>query len=227
MKYKNAHREGAQNPIFHTETRQCNQLHTSQQLYPRWTVERIERAVTGDRELLTRLFDDIVPVIVGTARVALRRFGVPYSGDFRVEEGDVVTEVATRLLAHGGRELRRWDPERGKTLFGFVRLVTSRYVATLMGRVNRKCSVLTGFDDAYVAAQPGSNSRIEVVQLLRQVDERLAVCASPRDQQMFRLWSQGWKACEIGTLLGMKENSVARQLGRLRQRLQRWSHAYA
>ncbi len=199
-------------------------LRTEQKGISQWSVCCIARAVGGDRVLLTQLFDELIPVIRFAARAQLRRFGVPM-GDVRLEEGDVVTEVTTRLLEHNARELRRWDPQRGKSLKGFIRMLTTRHISSLVYRANRKCSPLLAYDDTSGSASQTSHSRSEASQLLRQVSEHIALCVSARDCKMFSLWSEGWKAHEIGRELGMKENSVTRQLGRIRKRVQQWSHA--
>jgi len=152
-------------------------------------------------------------------------------GDTRIEEGDVITEVAAKLLDHDARELRRWDPARGKTLKGFIRMVTQRHVTTLIYQANRRAypvSEFTDFDEKLVVSTVDSEQlqNPEKVQFLREVGAHLVASASPRDRQMFRLWLEGWRSKEIGNLLEMKENSVTRQLGRLRDRLRQWSVAF-
>jgi len=52
--------------------------------------------------------------------------------DPRQDVRDLVQETLVSLFEHDGRELRRWDPERGRSLTSFVRLVARRRVARIL-----------------------------------------------------------------------------------------------
>nr|WP_255216188.1 sigma-70 family RNA polymerase sigma factor [Pseudenhygromyxa sp. WMMC2535] len=58
--------------------------------------------------------------------------------DPRQEVRDFTQEVFVQLLSQGGKTLRSWDPERGRSLESFVRLVARRQVAAILrsGRRN-------------------------------------------------------------------------------------------
>ncbi|MGB1277068.1 MAG: sigma-70 family RNA polymerase sigma factor, partial [Nannocystaceae bacterium] len=196
-----------------------------------WTYERVQRAANGDRRLRKYLFRQLVPIIRDAASWQLGRLRIPKIGDTRIEQDDVITEVAAKLLEHDARVLRRWDPARGKTLKGFIRMVTQRHVLTLIYRANRRAFPVSEFTDIdeKLAARPSEPDQLqdpEKVQLLREVGDHLLASVSPRDRQMFELWLEGWRSKEIGRLLDLKENTVTRQLGRLRDRLRQWSVAF-
>lgn len=98
------------------------------------TPEQIDRACRGERRALAELVDELIPVIKVEVAVALRRRASAVGRDARQDIEDFVQDVLVHLLADQGRVLRRWNPERGRSLASFVRLVARHRVArTLEG----------------------------------------------------------------------------------------------
>ncbi len=97
------------------------------------SLESLLHAALGDdsgargrlaRELVLVLQQELAHVLANRARGTGR--------DPRQELKDLVQEVLITLFEHDLRELRRWDPERGRNLQGFVRLVARRRARRVM-----------------------------------------------------------------------------------------------
>ncbi len=89
-------------------------------------------ALAGDRPALAALARDLLPVIRLEVRAALHRRARLHQRDPEQDLADFVQEVWVVLLVDHGRLLRRWDPQRGHTLPGFVRLVARQRVAQIL-----------------------------------------------------------------------------------------------
>lgn len=97
-------------------------------------IELTKRALEGDRaaqrELATRLLDGVQREVAQ----CLLRFAGASRRDPRQEVRDLVQDVLVSLFVNDAKELRRWDPDRGRTLDSFVRLVARRRVARVLGQ---------------------------------------------------------------------------------------------
>jgi RNA polymerase sigma factor (sigma-70 family) len=89
----------------------------------------IHHACQGERRALAKLVDELLPVIKVEVVVALHRRASAVGRDASQDVDDFVQDVLVHLLAQDGRVLRRWDPQRGRSLASFVRLVTRHRVA--------------------------------------------------------------------------------------------------
>lgn len=69
---------------------------------------------------------------------ALGRLARPEARDPKQEVRDLVHEVLLGLFEDDGKALRRWDPERGRSLESFVQLIARRRVPRMLsgGRGN-------------------------------------------------------------------------------------------
>lgn len=97
--------------------------------------ERLVQAALGGaanarRELAGRLLDTIQREV----SFVLRRRALARHRDPRQEVRDLVQDVLISLFERDGHELRRWDPQRGRSLDSFVRLVARRKVARILGQ---------------------------------------------------------------------------------------------
>lgn len=80
------------------------------------------------------LADGLLDSLQREVAISLAR-NVGASGrDPRQEVRDLVHDVLVSLFEHDGRELRRWDPARGRSLDSFVRLVARRRVARVLSQ---------------------------------------------------------------------------------------------
>jgi RNA polymerase sigma factor (sigma-70 family) len=95
----------------------------------------IGAALAGDREAIRRLTGRLRPVVHAEVAHLLLRRGPRHAAQARQEVEDLVQEVFARLWADNGERLRRWAPERGRSLDSWVRLVArSRALDLLRSR---------------------------------------------------------------------------------------------
>ncbi|HVI02635.1 MAG TPA: sigma-70 family RNA polymerase sigma factor [Enhygromyxa sp.] len=175
----------------------------------------VESALAGlagaRRELAGRLLD----VVQREVAFVLRRAVVGQGRDPRQEVRDLVQEVLVSLFEHDGRELRRWDPARGRSLDSFVRLVARRKAARILGQ--RKGNP---WADQPVDPQAIDDDELdaEADALLRQLEQReelgsvldaLYARMSDRDFQLFDLlFVEERDPAEVADALNMTRGAV-------------------
>ena len=86
----------------------------------------MEEALSGGTAPRRRLAERLLDAIQREVAIALHRLAAQRGRDPRQEVQDLVQEVLVSLFEHDARELRRWDPTRGRSLESFVRLVARR-----------------------------------------------------------------------------------------------------
>ncbi|MFO7568106.1 MAG: hypothetical protein R6X02_36030 [Enhygromyxa sp.] len=106
----------------------CDRADEDRRLSP----QDVARALDGDRRAMQALVSRLLPVVQTEVGYALLRGARVESRDPRQEVRDFVQEVFVVLLAKGGKTLRAWDPERGRSLDSYVRLVARRQVAAIL-----------------------------------------------------------------------------------------------
>ncbi|HVH99787.1 MAG TPA: hypothetical protein VM869_13790 [Enhygromyxa sp.] len=92
----------------------------------------VARALEGDRHAMQALVSRLLPIVQTEVGYALLRGARVESRDHRQEIRDFVQDVFVSLLAKDGKTLRAWDPERGRSLDSYVRLVARRQVAATL-----------------------------------------------------------------------------------------------
>lgn len=152
--------------------------------------ELVRRVVHGDVAATRALVSRLLPVVAREVGYSLLRRAAATRRDPRQEQHDLVQDVLIVLLANNGRELARWDPQRGRSLDSFVQLITRRRVArTFAGGRNNPWSDepmapedLEHHDDdsRELAALEARN---ELGGLLQRLHEHM----SPRDAELFEL----------------------------------------
>jgi len=95
---------------------------------------RVGRALAGDHAARRELTNALLDSIQREVAIALVRAAGASGRDPRQELRDLVHDVLICLWEHDGRELRRWDPTRGRSLDSFVRLVARRRVARILSQ---------------------------------------------------------------------------------------------
>lgn len=155
---------------------------------------QVARALDGDHQAMQVLVEGLLPVVQTEVGYALVHGARIESRDPRQEVRDFVQEVFVQLLAKRGKVLRSWDPERGRSLDSFVRLVARRQVAAILrsGRrspwadkpvaadeLERERELIVS--DAATVARVESAEQLE--RLLARLDERL----DERGMLLFRM----------------------------------------
>ena len=94
--------------------------------------DELQATLIGDQPRLANLMDELRPSVQREVASSLRLHAQQAGRDAHQEVADFVQEVFIGLLADDARVLRTWDPDRGRTLPSFVRLVARRHVARVM-----------------------------------------------------------------------------------------------
>jgi len=181
----------------------------------------VRRALEGDRATRRALAERLLDPIQREVTIALLRAASGTGQDARQEVRDLVQDVLVTLFEHGGRELRRWEPQRGRNLESFVRLIARR-------RVARVLSQRRGHPWALVLIDPDPEDTTEVdpdlVQQLERRDRLGAVWAAlqarmdARDHELFDLlFVQEQEPGAVADALGMTRGAVNAWCYRMRK----------
>ncbi|HET6583665.1 MAG TPA: sigma-70 family RNA polymerase sigma factor, partial [Nannocystaceae bacterium] len=119
----------------------------------------------------------------------LVRLAAAQHRDPRQDAGDLVHEVVVLLLASGGRELRRWDPQRGRSLESYVRLLARRKVTRLLRQRRGNPWACAATDPTAIEADDdgAGEQQLETCSELRRVLAALDPHMSARDHMLFRM----------------------------------------
>lgn len=178
----------------------------------------VERALTGDRTAQRRLAARLLDAIHREVACVLTRHANPLARDPRQEVLDLVQDVLVVLFAHDGRELRRWDPERGRTLESFVRLVARRRVARVLGQRRGNPCALHLVEVTQDDLDDELEVRVERRDELELVLDGVYAHLDEHDAELFELaFVDELDADEIGRRMGMTAGAVNAWRYRLRK----------
>lgn len=163
------------------------------------------------RELASRLVD----VVQREVAFVLRRMVGSQGRDPRQEVRDLVQEVLISLFEHDGRELRRWDPARGRSLDSFVRLVARRKAARIFAQrkgnpwADQHIDPQTIEDDELDAHANAAVHQLEQRDELGSVLVALYAHMNDRDLQLFDLlFVEERDPAEVAEALDMTRGAV-------------------
>ena len=125
----------------------------------------------------------LLPVIKVEVGVALVRRALPRRRDPRQEIEDLAHDVVLYLLADGGHLLRMWDPDRGRSLASFVRLITRQRVARIV--LGHRGDVWSEPAIEVIEAQRGDRV-LESREELRTLLERVRAQLNERGLELFQ-----------------------------------------
>ncbi len=157
------------------------------------TPEQVCQALDGNRSALRALVDEILPVVRVEVGVALTRRAAASRRDPRQEIDDFTQEVLVYLLKNQGKLLRTWDPERGRSLKSFVRLLTRQRVSRILQGFkgnpwSHDPTEPSDFDSTALGEPPKSQARqLESREELRMLLERLRARLNDRGLFLFQL----------------------------------------
>lgn len=174
---------------------------------------QVQQALDGDRAALAELVRTLLPVIKVEVGVALVRRALPQRRDPRQDVDDFTQEVLLYLLADGGRLLRLWDPERGRSLASFVRLIARQRVARVLHghRGNPWSDEPMALDELEPAMPEVSRDErvLESREELRSLLERLRAHLSERGLFLFEeIYVQQRPIAEVARDFGMTREAV-------------------
>lgn len=189
------------------------------------TREDVQRALESDRNALTKLVNELIPVIRVEVGVALLRRARSRGRDPRQDLDDFSQSILLYLLNNDGKLLRQWDPERGRSLASFVRLIARQRVSrTLQGHKGNPWSdeptELADFEK--LSPEPTRDDQIlESRDQLRVLMEQLRARLSERGLLLFQMiYVEQRSIAEVAKTVGMSRgaldawNSRTRKLAR-------------
>lgn len=152
----------------------------------------VSDALGGDRAAQRQLADRLLDTIQREVVFVLRRRASPVGRDPRQEARDLVHDVLVALFERDAQELRRWDPERGRSLDSFVCLVARRRVARVLGQRRGNPWSDNPTEPGILAQSLESNDasltgRLESREQLQRVLDALLGQMSDRDVELFEL----------------------------------------
>lgn len=140
------------------------------------------------------LVSRLLPVVQTEVGFALLRGARVESRDPRQEVRDFVQEVFVSLLAKDGKTLRAWDPERGRSLDSYVRLIARRQVAAILrsGKKNPWADKPVAGDELErelpdTHQSTATAAKVESAEQLDRVLERLRERLDDRGLLLFRM----------------------------------------
>ncbi len=174
--------------------------------------ELLARALAGERAAQRELADRLITPIHREVAMALGRATQGTGVDPRQEVLDLVQDVLVLLFEHDARELRRWDPSRGRNLHSYVRLLARRRVARVLSQRRGNPYALVLVADAIDeggAEEAGPLLQLEQRDLLDQVLQALYAQMDERDHELFDLlFVQERDPAEVASLLGSTRGAI-------------------
>jgi RNA polymerase sigma factor (sigma-70 family) len=175
----------------------------------------VRRALAGERAARRELADSLLDSIQREVVICLVRLAGASGRDPRQEVRDLVHEVLVSLWEHDGRELRRWDPARGRSLDSFVRLVARRRVARILSQGRGNPWALQSVDAPGV--EPDETALVRRLEQREQLDALLVALharMNERDHELF----------ELLFVQQVDPEAVAGQLGMTRGAVNAWCY---
>lgn len=148
----------------------------------------LDAALDGDPEAMRRLVTMLRPVVQAEVAWTLTQRAPHGRGrDPQQEVQDLVQEVFVALLERDHRRLRSWDPERGRSLKSFVRLLARhRVVAVLRSRPRSPWTEEpAAANDLPTPAEPGHGDRVAARVAVQQVLGHVSTTMPARSAQIF------------------------------------------
>jgi RNA polymerase sigma factor (sigma-70 family) len=185
----------------------------------------IDRALAGDRKAVDALVRTLRPVIQAEVGFALLPICRSQGRDVRQDTLDLVQGVLMSLLADDGKQLRRWDPARGRSLESFVRLIARRHVAGVVRSKRRSPYAELPWPDETLDLQPGGGPDLEHrIEARERLDRMLDHVRERLDERGLLLFELLYveersieEACEA---TGMTRDAVYAWRSRLKRQLE-------
>lgn len=148
-------------------------------------------ALAGQPQARRVLAGRLIGTIQREVVAVLRRAAVVHARDPKQEVQELTQDVLVALFESDGQELRRWDPQRGRNLDSFVRLVARRRVARILGQRRGNPWADEPRDPQLSDAEDHDDvdllRRLEERSMLDRVLDHIYAHASTRDLELFQL----------------------------------------
>lgn len=179
------------------------------------------RALAGDHAARRAVADRLIEPIQREVAIALVRAAAGSGHDARQEVRDLVQDVLLLLFEHDARELRRWDPTRGRSLESFARLIARRRVARVLGQRRGNPWALLLVDTEAEGDQEGDAQLVSRLEQRNQLDAVLLALQArmdDRDHELFELlFVDERDPAEVATLVGISRGAVNAWCYRMRK----------
>jgi RNA polymerase sigma factor (sigma-70 family) len=178
---------------------------------------RLRAVMKGQPDAVAEFIRTYGPALRG----AIRRI---ISGPLRAQEEDVMQEILLGLIQDGGRVLRQWDPEGGRSLRTFLVVFAQRRTYDWLRKQQRAGRERPTEDDALVRRADGAvgAEQPEVPEWLALVYDRFCAECSEEDQrilEMYYLEDRG--IAEIAAAMGMTVAAVYQRRHRIKERMKK------
>ena len=176
-------------------------------------------AIEGDAEATRRLIKTLLPAVRGCVRARLQ--SVQRGDDIGRAVEDLCQEVFLQIFAQDAAVLRRWMPDKGLSLSGFVALVADRLTISELRRRRPTDGARAWEDELGACADPCRSPEdwLHSQQCLSLLRAALLERLSPLGQRMFELlFVQELAVDEIAQRLDMGADAVYAWRSRLRKR---------
>ncbi|HET6583579.1 MAG TPA: sigma-70 family RNA polymerase sigma factor [Nannocystaceae bacterium] len=172
----------------------------------------LRRALDGDRTTRRTLASRLIDPIQREVTIALLRASPATGQDPRQEVRDIVQDVLVALFEQDGRELRRWDPQRGRNLESFVRLIARRRVARVLSQRRGNPWALVLVESELEDSAEGDPDLLVHLEQRNQLDAVLLALQArmdDRDHELFELlFVEERDPVEVGEALGMSRGAI-------------------
>ncbi len=178
------------------------------------TLALIDRVSRSEPAAVRALTERLLPVV----RARVRRLLARRPDLAQLDANDVVQHVFLRLLENGASQLKKWSPERGATLEGYVGMVSEREA----GNVGQKVASRERFeaqegDVEAPSVEPSPESRVVERDTANRLTAFLSAELPPKGQLVLKcLYADGLDADETARMLGVNRQVVYNWQHRIR-----------
>jgi len=152
-------------------------------------VELVRLALGGEQAARRELARRLMHAVAREVAFAVSRLARSQHRDPKQEVRDLVHEILLGLFEHDGKALRRWDPQRGRSLESFVQLIARRRVPRMLsgGRGNPWADAPIDPSDVESVDEEDLALRLEQRDQLDQVLTAMHENMNERDHELFDL----------------------------------------
>lgn len=177
------------------------------------TLALIEAAGRSEPAAVRALAERLLPVV----RARVRRLVARRAELAHLDPNDVVQHVFVRLLENGASQLRKWSPERGATLEGYVGMVSEREAGNVGQKAASRERFETNVDTEGASAAPSPEAQVVERDSASRLTAFLTAELPPKGQLVLKcLYADGLDTDETARMLGVNRQVVYNWQHRIR-----------